>query len=597
VAASRSSGVAPLSVFFDATGTTSSTTSRPFHDIEYRWNFGETSGPGVGMWTQGSRAGQSSRNVATGPVAAHVFETPGKYTVAVVDATKTVSYKCQITVEDPDVVFAGAKTSCFSTTGNFAGCPQDANRVKTSDLAAVKEAATTTNSVRRLLLRRGEKWTASTTAHFAVPGPGIIGAFGSGARPVIQVSPAFGEAAVVSFSSARTPDMKDWRLMDVTIDGSPNVVNKAWAVGTMGGIDQLTLLRVNPNAVRLGIMFSETLLDIHNSSSDSAFHGHHIWDQLSVVDMDITNMGAGKPLDPNTYVHGTYLAGERVFFAGNSIDGNGKQLTGASHNARFTYLGKAAISNNSLQRPGPVQHNIKLHGATWGNTGVSGTGGIGGGFTRWVVISDNLFTSSYNGWQVTLGPLDGEKDSRVKDVILERNLHRSGPATQIGQVIWASEVTSRNNIFDTTGALYHASIRVGRRSPATQPSDHVRVYNNTMFSADASNDFVAVELHPDVTFVTVQNNLAYAPLDSRRAMISGTGSPAAPVVASNNSTDLLVDPLFAGPVSSAAGFKLKGGSYARKAGSAAEPLPRVFSDFFGEDRPAGAASDLGATTQ
>ena len=76
---SRVSGVAPLAVFFDATGTTASSTPRPFHDLEYRWDFGDV---GSGTWTTGSSAGVSSRNTATGPVAAHVFETPGTYTIA-----------------------------------------------------------------------------------------------------------------------------------------------------------------------------------------------------------------------------------------------------------------------------------------------------------------------------------------------------------------------------------------------------------------------------------------------------------------------------------------------------------------------------------
>ena len=530
-------------------------------------------------------------------MAAHVFEKPGTYTVAVADAAKTVSYSCEVTVHDPDLVFAGAKTSCFSTSGNFDGCPAGANQVTTSDFALVRNAAAATNTVRRLLLRRGEKWVASSMAAFDVPGPGLIGAFGSGARPVIQAAAGFAESAIVSFSSPTTPTMKDWRLMDVTVDGGSNTNTKIWAVGAMGGIDQLTLLRVNPNAVTLGLMFVDTLLDIWNADSNAARHGHHIWDQLSVLDMDITNMPSGTPLVPSSYNYGTYLAGERVFYAGNSMDGKGAATTGVSHNARFTYLAKAAISNNTLQRPGPVEHNIKLHAAAWGDTGVAGAGGIGGGYSRWVVISDNLFVSSYNAWQVAVGPQDDVSDNRVKDVILERNLHRSGPGAQLGQVIWASEVTSRNNVFDTTGALSHGGIRVGRRSPVSLPSDQVRVYNNTVTSLDTASNFVAVELHRDVTNVKVQNNLAYAPFDSNRVMISGTGSATAPLIASNNSTNLQLDPLFEGPLSTVSGFKLKSGSYAVKAGAATGSMPQVFSDLFVVDRPVGVAADLGAAAR
>src|SRR5688500_14792000 len=60
--ASRTSGVAPLAVFFDASGTTSTDTSRPFHDLEYRWGFDD---PSSGTWTSSG----ASRNSARGPVA------------------------------------------------------------------------------------------------------------------------------------------------------------------------------------------------------------------------------------------------------------------------------------------------------------------------------------------------------------------------------------------------------------------------------------------------------------------------------------------------------------------------------------------------
>src|SRR4030067_2638800 len=44
---SRFYGVAPMAVFFDASGTTSTATTRPFHDLEYRWDFGDPAGSPV----------------------------------------------------------------------------------------------------------------------------------------------------------------------------------------------------------------------------------------------------------------------------------------------------------------------------------------------------------------------------------------------------------------------------------------------------------------------------------------------------------------------------------------------------------------------
>ena len=592
VGASRASGVAPLSVFFDASNTVSSATDRPFHDIEYRWNFGETSGPGTAAWGQGSVPGQSSRNTAIGPLAAHVYETPGTYVVSVSDAANTAAFACEITVQDPEVVFAGAKTTCFSTSGSFSGCPAGANHVTTSDFAAVKDAAASSEA-RRLLLRRGEKWRATATANFSVQGPGTIGAFGAGARPIVETAPGFaGDAAVISFSSSRTPSMHDWRLMDVTIDGSPNVLTKAYGVGAMGGIDQLTVLRVNPNALRLGVLLSDAMLDIWNADPDATRHGHHAWDQLSIVDMDISNVPQGDPADSSTWSYGTYLSGERVFYAGNLIDGRGTAGHGVSHNARFTYLGKAILSHNTLMHAGPTEHSIKLHAAKWGDTGVSGSGGIGKGYTRWVVISDNKIVGAYGGWPVAIGPQDGIRDERGRDIVFERNLNVAGPATQWGALIWFSDVTVRNNIFNMSGALSHGGVWISQRASFQPPANRVEVYNNTFYSPDEDNDFVAVQLHPTASNAVVRNNLAFAPRDSNRVMIQGSGDPNAPLVESNNTRDPRTDPLFVGPLSTAAGFKLRGDSYAAGAGAEIQ----VYSDFLSTSRRLDIPPDLGSIT-
>src|SRR5262245_45132397 len=64
---SRTNGVAPLAVFFDATGTTATSTTRPFHDLDYTWTFGD---PASGSRSTSGR----SKNQAKGAVAAHVFE-------------------------------------------------------------------------------------------------------------------------------------------------------------------------------------------------------------------------------------------------------------------------------------------------------------------------------------------------------------------------------------------------------------------------------------------------------------------------------------------------------------------------------------------
>lgn len=591
VAVGRASGVAPLAVFFDATGTVSNNTARPFHEIEYRWNFGETSGPGIGQWNQGSAPGVSSRNATTGPVAGHIFETPGIYTVTVGDAAKTVSYQCGITVQSPEVEFSGARTTCFSTSGTFSGCPAGASLVKTSDFAVVKNAVTPTNSVRRLLLRRGETWTVDKTAVFSADGPGLIGAFGTGLPPVISPTAAFPSSeSLLAFSSSTTPTIKDWRLMDIKLDASSRSQDKLVGVTGLGGIDQLTLLRVNTDSFRLSLDFSDSLLDVWNRDTNPIRHGHHIWNQLSIVDMDIVNMPTGIPGDTSTWSYGTYLGAEQLFFAGTAIDGYGTASQGVSHNTRFTYLGKASISNNTFQRPGPSEHNIKLHAAPWSDTGVSGMAGVGQGYTRWVVISDNKFVGAAGAWPIAVGPPDNVADIRGKDIILERNWQVAGGGTRVSQLLWWSDITSRNNIFDMSAGSAKTGIYVGKRGPGQMAPDRISIFNNTFFSSSTDNDFVAVEVDSNAGNVVIKNNLAFAPNALRRLMVSGIGSAPASVVATYNSADLGTDPLFVGNTADAFKFKLQNGSYAIGAGT---QVP-VFSDFLSALKPPVAAPEIGA---
>jgi PKD repeat protein len=128
--ASRVQGVAPLAVFFDAINVPGVAqppvvnSRREYADYNYTWNFND---PASGTWATSGR----SKNEADGYVAAHVFETPGTYTVTLsvkngisVDETHQVT----ITVEDPDTVYAGGATICVSSTSVFTGCPAGAWR-------------------------------------------------------------------------------------------------------------------------------------------------------------------------------------------------------------------------------------------------------------------------------------------------------------------------------------------------------------------------------------------------------------------------------------------------------------------------------------
>ena len=264
----RASGVAPLAIIFDATATIHTNPAvKTFHDIEYRWSFGD---PG-GNWATGSRPGAgNSRNSATGPVAAHVYENNGFYTIDVTafDGTNTATCQILVTADDPDIVFAGAATTCISDTADFTGCPAGANQITTSNFATGVSAITAGNSVRRLLFRRGGVWNATAAGTILTAGPGIIGAFGANpAAPRIQSVTAF---------AAINPRAADWRIMDIDIDGAGSIT----AAGVLGdaGAKQILLLRLNINNLNNGLVFSDF---------------NALFDQIAVVDSSISNIIGG----------------------------------------------------------------------------------------------------------------------------------------------------------------------------------------------------------------------------------------------------------------------------------------------------------------
>jgi hypothetical protein len=568
LARSRLWGVAPLAVFFDATETTGSGIARPFHDLEFRWDFGDPAGGAT--WGSGSRAGLASRNAANGPVAAHVFETPGSYTVTLtVGAAKAT---CVVSVQDPEAVFAGAATTCFSTSGNFGGCPAGANRVITSDFAAVTGAAAGGNTVRRLLLRRGEAWTASSPGRLRAPGPGILGAFGPAAepRPVVR-----GASTILILSSPTTPGFGDWRVMDLEFDGRGSA--SSMGIVDDGAASQVTLLRLSIHDVTAGIQFVSQRLDFHNARPAST--GHRIWDQIAVVDSSISSTRTG----------GVFLSARRFSFLGNVVQGITGGPGSAEHVMRNKYIGKGVISHNSMSGAAPGKHVIKMHAPEYSSAGVLG----GGLFTEQVVLSDNAFVGGDSGaaWTVTLGTTSGQYDERMRDILVERNWFRAGPGTQISLVVNASDVAVRNNICDTTGGAAHHCFSVFQRGVEPAPTN-VRVQHNTCYSADPGN-FSCVGLGPSASNIAVQNNLAFAPRAARAAMVNGAG--ASGIVVSHNSTDAQLRTLAPGWVSPTpslpAHFRLGAASPYVDSGTA---VP-VHSDFFEVPRPRGAGVDLGAT--
>src|SRR3954469_18316891 len=437
---SRESGVAPLYVFFDATATTAVATSRPFHELEYRWDFGDAAS---GSWSSTPGMPNLSRNQATGPMAAHVFESPGTYTVSltVLDGAGAATKTVQISVSDPDTVFA-ANTLCVGNSQPVAGsggCPAGAAVLASSDF----DTAINNNIAgrKRILFRRGNTFTSSADAGIRVNGPGLIGAFGSGAAPVVSMS---GNNNAIVLSSGSTPTIKDWRIMDLEINGNFGAATNA--IFADGGIDQVTLLRMNIHHMHFGVKLSPDTLDNYGSA-------HRLWDQWAVVDSSVRNAigGAGG------YV--LYFSGQRVAVMGNVLSDS----SAAEHVLRTPHIYKGVFSHNDMSKQAPTKHVVKIQAASW-------FGAAPTVYTEQVLLSNNKFPSGDGGsWTVTLGPMNAQSDERVKQVIVERNWFAPHPAQSQALTLWSQDVTVRNTLFNLTGTADRVGMVVERRGIEPPP--------------------------------------------------------------------------------------------------------------------------------
>jgi len=579
---SRTSGVAPLSVFFDATGTTDiGVTTRPFHDLEYSWDFGDTN---AGTWTYGTQPGVNSKNSATGPVASHVFENPGTYQISLTafDGINTSTTSTTITVQDANTVFSGTNTICIASTtvpiAGSSGCPAGATTVQQSNF--VTAIGNYASSGKRVLFKRGDTFTAASTARIDKTGPGIVGAYGAGGpAPKVQMA---GSATILTMSSPTTPNIGDWRIMDFDFDGMSN----ANGIVTDGGFNHFLALRMNIHEARRGITAGASILDWWNTHGDP---GHQAYDDWAIVDSTLTNLAVCDENSGNCDWR-VELDGKHISIQGNLLDGMSQTTTVGQHVLRSGFINKGVISNNNIRRAG--RQVIKLHAPGWTGNSVNNPGGIGT-YTEKVVISDNQIAGTTNPWTVTLGPQDQYNDERVRDVIVERNWFTAGSGVSIHTQLFASQTTIRNNIFDMTGGNQHQGINVtiwgGSGGGAPAPTDN-RIYNNTFYSS-SSGDFTAINIDSTAVNLTARNNLGSAPNASGRTMISGTGSG---LIQSNNLLNNTPSALFVNAAPSVpAHFVLKAlPNPARDTGASNIP---VLSDLFLIRRPQNGQIDIGAT--
>jgi PKD repeat protein len=512
------SGVAPLSVFFDATGTTSpGVTALPFHEIKYTWSFGDAAG-GAG-WAYGSRVGSSSKNAASGPVAAHLFETPGTYTVTLTafDGANANSKTATITVTDPNTVFSG-NTICVANgatpVAGVGGCPSGAAVQNMPNWSTISTLRAT---YKRILLKKGDVWSMDGMVNFTganSAGPGILGAYGSGASPKVLLD--------VDAQAVYMDGSTDWRIMDLEFASST----------TSGSNKVAVVANNNSNLLLLRLHIHDVMSGVVGGTNNGMF----------VVDSNIHNTfqifgGIGAYIE---FTDRLAILGTRV----STIPGN--------HCVRVQGSAGLVISNNQIDTPrwnfpaaGNGGHVLAVRGIFGADIAV-----WTGKWAENMVISDNVLDGSMGSIDAFfVGPTNTGSAERLRNVIAERNTIKSVSNAVYAEV--ASGLTFRNNLVLTTGSPYSMVVASENTAGSPAPSSTF-IYNNTFYKPDASlrNGYSTIFLYYSGTSgapsgTVIKNNLAYSPADTRDFSGSGSiptlvgvsGVPSSNYALANNSTD------------------------------------------------------------
>lgn len=474
---SRLTGVAPLTVFFDASASTSSVTKKPFSELHYQWYFGD---PESGHWKHSDKP----KNLAYGPLSAHVYDKPGTYQVLLTvtnENGETHSQEVEISVLSPEKLFAGANTVCFSSSGNFSGCPTSAKQVISSDFETVINHLT---PGKRLLLRRGDTWQASSVSSVNSSGPGILGAFGFGDKPLIE---SFSDGPVMHLAPSSGSTFIDWRIMDLEFKGANEQARRTGTIIT------------GDNTVQRLLVYRVTGVDFHSgfvmSANSIKQHGSALHANIAFVDSKLTNMNS--PVGGNSFLG----SAEELMLIGNEIIDS----TETEQVIRIPLMERGIIAHNLLFNPTKGKPVLNIHSQDDDEESV-----LKGRHTEKFLVSDNRLQGGDGDWMMTVGPKDAQSNENVRTGIIERNYFMADSGAQAHLVISARDMQIRNNIFNLTGGSSQG-IKVARRGVELNPV-HNAIYNNTCYSADTeANAIACITIGATTENSTIKNNLLATP--------------------------------------------------------------------------------------
>lgn len=573
VATYRTTGAAPLSVYFDASGTSAPVLSaNPFHDFEYRWDFGDET---VSTWQYGAGFGSILKNEAFGPIASHSYEIAGTYTPSLqvrYDTEVATLTLPSITVTASNTQWAGTKTVCVSTDGDFTGAPAGCTQVTSSNAVTAISGNIGSGDV-RILFKRGQTFTVGSSISITQQGPGYIGAWGSGAKPIFDLTTA---NSGIGLSSSGTPTLSDWRFVDIDFDG--NDLDCA-AFGSNHACNKITVLRCDMHNLKWGLVFSDDALNLANAGS----YTHPIWSNFYVADNNIHDL-----VGVSNGSNGMYIAFERSAVLGNSVDPNNK----GEHGIRSSFQRLCVFSHNTITGIPSGRAFLTLRSPNQGGASFPSSEYGTYVYSEKNYVSDNYFYGGYTTGMAGMGPINSSSDGRSRDFIWERNIFFGSATTTSMLTLSGTQATARNNLFSLQNA--GTAINAARLTASPMPTD-IWAYNNSLYASNTGYTYLFLVSGGSMagsTF-TFKNNLFYGPsISSYGKLIDQAFDVYATIVEAGNTPDAnyATNPNFTTtPPTTSAHFKPTTGSYAIASGVA---VP-VWSDYFGVQTLNG-TRDMGA---
>ncbi len=509
---SRTEGTAPLAVFGDATGTSSSLTDEEFHELYYEWDFGNPEASFV------NRPDVNPNN-PKGAVVAHVYENPGVYTVTLTitdpNGIRTVKEQ-QVTVKDPDEVFADS-TYYLSAEGNFTDCPTQNPDYRYTDIEeAFSELFDGSEGARRLLIRRGEEYLMPSST-IVLQGDGFnplqVGTYGSGDKPLLRrdhCEPT-GDNVVHGVTMFVVRDMGEFSFAGLELyggyDASTGEGNRPRGIEVQS--DNTLFLRNTMSGLRMNFLSRgpKYFFAVDNHISNWSYYGHFGSLNKSVYLGNSIKQAENVWRAPGGRTYRNDMSVERVSPAHGPIRIGTPRKVVISYNDMYNNAGWSSAAK-------AVQPNIRLAVDSYG---------------LYTIVSENLLEG---GFSVVSLATSRQRDSFRADerIIFERNRITAGTSGASGLVgTGRPGRIIRNNIFykPNQGSEFHPwhsptyAISVGNPE-LIEELEHIRevplwIYNNTFIDLNEEAGRTATMLHmrsgsseilQDIRFY---NNIHYAP--------------------------------------------------------------------------------------